>query len=135
MSLFAFVRCLHPLVLRRRLDNGRLYYILVITIFSVCYCNIVFTSSCSYNYFFAVLIVISNKSQWYFRLQNLSVHLLPLVFCYRFSVLLPNLSYRFKELLIMDGYLLSMIFHKLFHPICLEIWLCKANDIIIILLK
>ena len=81
------------------------------------------------------LIVISNRSQWCFRLQNLGVHLLSLAFCRWFYPLLPNLSYIFKEMLIMDYYLLSIFFKKLFHLSCLEIWLSRANDIIVKLLK
>ena len=79
--------------------------------------------------------MISNRSQWCFRLQNLGIHLLSLAFCRWFYPLLPNLSYIFKEMLIMDYYLLSIFFKKLFHLLCLEIWLSRANDIILKLLK
>ena len=81
------------------------------------------------------LIWLQISVQSYFRLQKLlGIHLLPLVF-FVIDSLLPDLSYIFKELLIMDDYLLSMIFHKLFHVSCVEIWLYKANNTIIILLK
>ena len=35
----------------------------------------------------------------------------------------------------MDYYLLPIFFKKLFHLSCLEIWLSRANDIIVKLLK
>ena len=35
----------------------------------------------------------------------------------------------------MDYYLLPILFKKLFHLSCLEIWLSRANDIIVKLLK
>jgi len=77
--------------------------------------------------------LVINLSAVIFQTTELGHSFDPFRFLSLISALLPDLSYRFKELQIMVCYLLSMMFQKLFRLSCLEIWLYKANNIIIII--